>query len=317
MPNPTPPAATHLQTSRVDPSGIDSRHPEREATPDLLSTAVAEIASGVTGVHHLGGLAARTLDRAQRQLLGTSRTPGVTVSQAGGTTTIDLDVVTEYPHPLAAVIDDLRAQVADAAQRIVDGPVAVNVVVTDVHGPFDSDPAVLDAVDQGAARAAALRDQAAERIADVRSDASDTASAIGARARDLAEEAGKQADDMSQRAGQAADELRQQVVAAKDSAAETASSLQAGIAQAATTADAQVEELRVEAADTVRDLQDAARGADVAPESSTATTADSDASSPRAVDAAVDDAARALDAASDELERLRSEVHPEPTDAHE
>lgn len=242
MSNPTTPAPARPQPSTIDLSGIDPRHPEGETTTDLVSTTVAETAAGVTGVHHLGGLAARTLDRAQRQLLGTSRAPGVTVSQGAGTTTIDLDVVAEYPHPIAAVVEDLRAQVAHAAQQIVDGPVAVNIVVTDVHGPFDADPAVLDAIDEGGARAAELRDRVAERIDDVRADASDTA-------------------------------------------AEAAKSLQDDLGRIAKSADGKVGELREEADDTVQRLQDAARGGDV----------DSSA----------------------ELERVRSEAHPEPTDARE
>jgi uncharacterized alkaline shock family protein YloU len=102
-----------------------------------LSTTVASIAAGVVGVHHLGGLAARTLDRATRSVLGTSTEPGVTVSRIDGRTVVDLDLVVEYPHTIARVVDQTRDEVLRAAESLVSGPVQVNVAVTDIHGPFD------------------------------------------------------------------------------------------------------------------------------------------------------------------------------------
>ena len=140
---PQPPAA---RTRR--PHAASTRTtPRRRRPSDLLGTAVAETAAGVTGVHHLGGLAARTLDRARRQVLGTSGTPGSPCRRSPG----DHDRPRHrrrVPAPArCAVVENVRAQVARAARQIVDGPVAVDIVVTDVHGPFDPDPAVLDAVE--------------------------------------------------------------------------------------------------------------------------------------------------------------------------
>jgi uncharacterized alkaline shock family protein YloU len=125
--------------SPVDLAGIDPRHPDSEDALHLLGTTVAETAAGVTGVHHLGGLAARTLDRAQRQVLGTSSAPGVNVAREGNTTFVDLDVIVDYPHPVADVIEAARTQVARAVAQIVTGAVVVDITVTDIHGPFDRD----------------------------------------------------------------------------------------------------------------------------------------------------------------------------------
>ncbi|AMM19356.1 hypothetical protein AX769_03430 [Frondihabitans sp. PAMC 28766] len=145
--------ATRPQPAPVDLTGIDPHHTEKETPEHLISTTVAETALGVTGVHHLGGTVARTLDRARRQVLGTSSAPGVTVATEDGATVIDLDLVAEYPCPIGNVVENLRTQVSHAARQLVDGPITVNITVADVHGPFDHDPAVQDAVDQAGEKA--------------------------------------------------------------------------------------------------------------------------------------------------------------------
>lgn len=121
----------------VDLGGIDRAHPEGETFERLLSTAAAETAAGVTGVHHLGGTVARSLARASRALLGVSTSPGVTVARVDGAVTVDVDLVVEYPHKVHEVIDETRTQVLKAAAQLGGDPVVVNVTVTDVHGPFD------------------------------------------------------------------------------------------------------------------------------------------------------------------------------------
>ncbi|SMH48666.1 Uncharacterized conserved protein YloU, alkaline shock protein (Asp23) family [Rathayibacter oskolensis] len=125
------------RTRTVDLSAVARSHPEGEPLERLLATAAAETAAGVTGVHHLGGPVARRLDRASRAVLGTSTSPGVTVSRVDGVTTVDLDLVVEYPHRVLDVAERAREQVSRAAAQLVDGVVVVDVTVADVHGPFD------------------------------------------------------------------------------------------------------------------------------------------------------------------------------------
>lgn len=129
--------APHPQPVPVDLEGIETTHPDPETREHLLSITVAETTAGVTGVRHLGGLASRTLDRANRRILGSSTAPGVTVSRVDGRTVIDLDLVVEYPHPIREVLETVRTQVTRAAAQLASEPVEVNVNVTDVHGPFD------------------------------------------------------------------------------------------------------------------------------------------------------------------------------------
>ena len=129
--------AAHARPVPVDLSAIETTHPDPETPEHLLSTAAAETAVGVIGVHHLGGLASNAIDRASRRILGSSTAPGVTVSRGERGTIIDLDLVVEYPHTIAEVLETVRHQVTHAAAQLVSEPIEVNVNVTDVHGPFD------------------------------------------------------------------------------------------------------------------------------------------------------------------------------------
>ena len=172
--------ATRPQPTPVDLSGIDPRHPDHEDTLQLLGTTIAETAAGVTGVHHLGGVAARSLDRARRKVVGTSNTPGVNVAVEADTTFVDLDIVVEYPHPVDRVITTTREQVTHAAAQIVTRLIVVDITVTDIHGPFDNDPAILDAIDAAGEKVDALK----TRATDVAAAVSDKAVELGEQAAD-------------------------------------------------------------------------------------------------------------------------------------
>ncbi|MBF4622925.1 Asp23/Gls24 family envelope stress response protein [Clavibacter sp. VKM Ac-2872] len=171
----------------IDLTGIDAAHPEGETAAQRIGVAAAETAAGVTGVHHLGGTAARALDAASRAIRGTSTGPGVTVSEEVGGTVIDIDLVVEYPTPVQDVVDETREQVARAARQIASGDVRVNIRVTDVHGPFD---------DEQSPAGAAL-----ERAKDAGSDALDKAKAAGSEGLEKAKAAGSVAADRARDAG--------------------------------------------------------------------------------------------------------------------
>lgn len=107
------------------------------ATESRVAVAAAASAERVPGVHHLGGAVARGLDRAARRVLGTSTQPGVTVATTADATTVDIDLVIEYPHPVRDVLDAVREQVQRVAEPIAETRVIVNVAATDLHRPFD------------------------------------------------------------------------------------------------------------------------------------------------------------------------------------
>ncbi|RFA08192.1 hypothetical protein B7R54_02375 [Subtercola boreus] len=186
--------ALHAQPVPVDLGAIETTHPDPETPEHLLSTTVAETAAAVTGVHHLGGLASRALDRASRRIRGTSTVPGVTVSRTDGSTIIDLDLVVEYPHSIAEVLETVRRQVTRAAAQLVSEPVEVNVNVTDVHGPFDKVRPANEEIDPSeslAARASA----AADTVKSKASEAASTAAGAVSSAKDAAADAVSSATD--------------------------------------------------------------------------------------------------------------------------
>lgn len=205
-----------------DLRAIDGAHPEGESIERLLATTAAETTAGVTGVHHLGGTAARSLDRATRAVLGTTTSPGVTITRIDGALVLDLDLVSEYPRPVQEVIHDVREQVGRAAAQLTRENVVVNVNVTDVHGPFDpievpdsereDGPSLVekagDAVDSAREKGAAALDSAREK---------------GGAALDSARERAADAlDDADERLDEAADRAAAERAEAEERAAERA-----------------------------------------------------------------------------------------------
>ncbi len=242
----------------IDLTGIDAAHPEGETTAHRVGVAAAETAAGVTGVHHLGGTAARALDAASRAIRGTSTGPGVTVSEEAGDTVIDIDLVVEYPTPVQDVVDETREQVARAARQIAAGAVRVNIRVTDVHGPFDDEQSPAGAALE---RAKDAGSDALEKTKAAGSEGLEKAKAAGSEAADRAREAGDRIQDASaDAAARAQDAGSRAADAAKEIGAEAADRAKAAGAVLADSAKADVEETRDAAEE--RDERAAADSAD-------------------------------------------------------
>ncbi len=242
----------------IDLTGIDAAHPEGETTAHRVGVAAAETAAGVTGVHHLGGAAARALDAASRAIRGTSTGPGVTVSEEAGDTVIDIDLVVEYPTPVQDVVDETREQVARAARQIAAGSVRVNIRVTDVHGPFDDEQSPAGAALERAKDAGSV---AREKTKAAGSEGLEKAKAAGSEAADRAREAGDRIQDASaDAAARAQDAGSRAADAAKEIGAEAADRAKAAGAVLADSAKADVEETRDAAEE--RDERAAADSAD-------------------------------------------------------
>ncbi|UKF31725.1 Asp23/Gls24 family envelope stress response protein [Clavibacter phaseoli] len=239
----------------IDLTGIDAAHPEGETAAHRIGVAAAETAAGVTGVHHLGGSAARALDAASRAIRGTSTGPGVTVSEEAGGTVIDIDLVVEYPTPVQDVVDETREQVARAARQIAPGAVRVNIRVTDVHGPFDDEQSPAGAAlekAKGAGSDALAKAKAAG------SEGLDRAKAAGAEAADRARDAGDRIQDASaDAAARAQDAGSRAADTAREIGSEVADRAKAAGAVLADSAKADVEETR-EAAEERDDRADRA-----------------------------------------------------------
>ncbi|PPG11570.1 hypothetical protein C5C74_16540, partial [Rathayibacter sp. AY1E8] len=199
---------TPNQQSRRESARRDGKPSEPESTESRVATAAGESAQRVSGVHHLGGAVARGLDRASRRVLGTSTVPGVTVSKADGVTTVDIDLVVEYPHPVREVLDAVRDQVQRVAEPVAGGHVVVNVEATDVHGPFDpiekpeEDEEPL--VDTAKRAASDARDSAVEAAGNARDAVSGAVDSARGRLADAADDAAdamdRAADERDERA---------------------------------------------------------------------------------------------------------------------
>ncbi|MCM6762796.1 Asp23/Gls24 family envelope stress response protein [Rathayibacter sp. ZW T2_19] len=199
--------AVSLDDARpIDLGAIDTAHPDPETPGDLLATTVAETALGTTGVHHLGGPVARGLDRAARAVLGTSTIPGVTISEDEGRTIIDLDLVVEYPHTVNEVMEEARTQVLRAAAQVHASPVAVNITVTDLHGPFDPiEPEPVAEGDSLVERAGGLADEAGARLSEAGDRITGATGAAVEKASDALDAAGERTADALDAAADEAD----------------------------------------------------------------------------------------------------------------
>ena len=203
--------ATHHVTP-IDLGAVGQ--PDASSPEAALERAIAVTVLGTTGVHALGTPVARAVG-ALRSRLGAGGVTGVTITRTTGGVVVDVALVAEYPTNVTELAETVRTQVGHAVAQLDADGVTVDVMVTDVHGPFDEADELKKAQEKeekerakeekrrekeekraAAEREAAERD-AAERAAAATAD-SDSASAsgsgddgqdLGDRARGLADSA--------------------------------------------------------------------------------------------------------------------------------
>ncbi|WP_104083864.1 Asp23/Gls24 family envelope stress response protein [Cryobacterium sp. Y11] len=109
---------------------------------DGVVAKVAGIAAReVTGVHALGGGAARALGAIRDAMNNTDVSQGISVEVGETQVAVDVTIVAEYPVQLQQVADDIRSSVIQAIEDLVGLEVTeVNVTIVDIHLPSD-DPA--------------------------------------------------------------------------------------------------------------------------------------------------------------------------------
>lgn len=114
----------------------------RTVIDDGVIAKVAGIAAReVSGVHALGGGAARAIGALRSAIGNDDRGQGVKVEVGERQVAADVTIVAEYPAPLQDVAEGVRSAVARAIQQIVGMEVAeINVTVQDVHIPQDDAP---------------------------------------------------------------------------------------------------------------------------------------------------------------------------------
>lgn len=133
-------------TTDIGSAGSDLPAGTTRGTTVINDAVLAKIAGlalrEVTGVHAVGGGAARALGVIREALNSTDHSQGVSVKVAGSQVTVDLSLVAEYPVPLQQVADDARSAIIEAMETLVGLEVVeVNVTINDVHLPDDTDEA--------------------------------------------------------------------------------------------------------------------------------------------------------------------------------
>nr|WP_246306599.1 Asp23/Gls24 family envelope stress response protein [Herbiconiux flava] len=103
-----------------------------------MARTVADTALGVSGVHRLGTPFGRAVDSVRRSAFGSGSNPGVVISQRDDGLAISVSLVVEYPANVTEVAETARTQIAHAVGQLHEHPIAVDVTITDVHGPFDA-----------------------------------------------------------------------------------------------------------------------------------------------------------------------------------
>ena len=137
MATPTPTSIT--PTSSSSTSSLSTPTNGTTTIKDGVVSKVAGIAArSVSGVHDLGGGAARALGAIRGAMNQNDLTQGISVEVGETQVAVDVNLVAEYPVPLQGIADDVRAAVTDAVESLVGMQVTeVNVTINDVHLPSD------------------------------------------------------------------------------------------------------------------------------------------------------------------------------------
>ncbi|WP_267424728.1 MULTISPECIES: Asp23/Gls24 family envelope stress response protein [unclassified Curtobacterium] len=248
---------THARTHVIDvelPASLTEPLPDDASTLTIAARTAAVTALGVDGVHHLGSLVERAADQVRSRLGRAGSALGVTVDDADTALDVRVSLVVEYPQPVTAVAAEVRSQVARAVGEIAQRPAHVEVHVTDVHGPFDDEPSVIDRASDAVRDAT---DQVRATASEAASDVSDQVRETAGRARTAGTEALQRA---SETAAAAADSAQATARHARDATATTATRVSdaagahtAAAAGATQRAAADVADRAAEAADAARD----------------------------------------------------------------
>jgi uncharacterized alkaline shock family protein YloU len=106
---------------------------------DGVVAKVAGIAAReVSGVHALGGGAARALGAIREVMNNTDVSQGISVEVGETQVAVDVTIVAEYPVQLQQVAGDIRSNIIRAIEDLVGLEVTeVNVTIVDIHLPSD------------------------------------------------------------------------------------------------------------------------------------------------------------------------------------
>ena len=125
----------------------------KQGTTTIADTVVQKIAGlaarEVSGVHDLGGGAARAFGALRDRIPGASASAGQGVSVEVGEkqAAVDLQILVEYGVAIADLARSVRRNVVTSIERMTGLQVVeVNITVNDVHLPGGDEPAPADRV---------------------------------------------------------------------------------------------------------------------------------------------------------------------------
>jgi uncharacterized alkaline shock family protein YloU len=125
----------------------------KQGTTTIADTVVQKIAGlaarEVSGVHDLGGGAARAFGALRERIPGASASAGQGVSVEVGEkqAAVDLQILVEYGVAIADLARSVRRNVVTSIEQMTGLQVVeVNITVSDVHLPGDDEPAPSDRV---------------------------------------------------------------------------------------------------------------------------------------------------------------------------
>lgn len=115
----------------------------RTSIADSVVAKIAGIATrDVSGVHMLGGGAARAVGAVRERIPGsrTNHAQGVTVEVGERQAAVDVELVAEYGVSIVDLAEGIRRNVIGSVERMTGLEVTeVNVAIADVHLPSDDD----------------------------------------------------------------------------------------------------------------------------------------------------------------------------------
>lgn len=139
------PATTSSATPATTGTGALVSEHGRTSIADTVVSKIAGIAAReISGVHDLGGGAARAVGALRERIPGsrTNLSQGVAVEVGEHQAAVDLDIVAEYGVAIADLAAAIRRNVVDAVERMTGLEVTeVNITVHDVFLESEDDDA--------------------------------------------------------------------------------------------------------------------------------------------------------------------------------
>jgi len=133
--------ATRGSALAVERDGtLASNHGTTSIADTVVSKIAGLAAKDVSGVHSLGGGAARAVGALRERIPGgrVNHAQGISVEVGETQAAVDIDLIAEYGVPIADLAAGVRRNVISAVERMTGLQVTeVDITVADVHLPSD------------------------------------------------------------------------------------------------------------------------------------------------------------------------------------